>query len=254
MRHGDPATFFAPSKQAEIILKKRALALSNYPHRYAAAVLKSMSLIQESGDCMMGWSGASASFESITDPIQLCISIGKFVETDWVLLSADAENGHPVVAGVVCFPSAWSLPEKLGLPLDAVHRPAPTVNSGLGSSIGTFLRRLKPGEAWQRENWGISADDSLDHHPDLAVQPLTGNATPATTWLRLESQLLIRLPRTNVILFGIRVTVHRLDALAAIPGLAPRIARALKTMPKDIARYKGLNASRSSLVAALEEQ
>src|SRR5437763_12691327 len=46
-------------------------------------------------------------------------------EPDWVLLSSDEEREPVVLAGEVVFPSMWSLPEKLGLPLSGVHAPVP---------------------------------------------------------------------------------------------------------------------------------
>ena len=55
-------------------------------------------------------------------------------------------------------------------------------------------------------------------------------------------------PDSRAILFGIRVTNHRLDALlAAHPALAGRMARALETMPAPLAAYKGLTAARPAL-------
>ncbi|MEZ5299854.1 MAG: hypothetical protein R3F11_04180 [Verrucomicrobiales bacterium] len=36
-----------------------------------------------------------------------------------------------------------------------------------------------------------------------------------------------------------------------VPGLAPRIARALRTMPANIARYKGLTECREPLAGQL---
>ena len=44
---------------------------------------------------------------------------------------------------------------------------------------------------------------------------------------------------------------HRLDELCTIPGIASRLARALATMPADIAAYKGFSASRPQLVQRL---
>lgn len=253
LRPADAAAFFAPADCGGAILKQRAAALEAHPHRYAAAVADALPMIEEAAGQMAGWSGATWSCKSV-DPLQLCIAAGGMFEPDWVLLSPDASRNHPVVAGVVCSPSSWSLPEKLGLPIAGVHQPAPTVNASLGRSIDSFLDKLIPGAAWQRENWGLSADDRLDHHPEIAAQPLTGQATLATTWLRLESQLLTSLPQTRAILFGIRVTVHRLDALAALPGVASRMARALFTMPSDVAEYKGLSRCREPLAGMLAPQ
>ena len=173
-------------------------------------------------------------------------------EPDWVLLSADVEREPVVLAGEVVFPTAWSLPEKLGLPLSAVHAPVPGLQRAIGAGIQTFLARIECGTAWERENWGLSANDELNHHPSRALPPLTAEARLETTWIRLETQFLTRLPQTRCLLFGIRVSHHRLDEVAALPGMGERIARALVTMPEALAQYKGLAVAREALRAALE--
>lgn len=170
-------------------------------------------------------------------------------EPDWVLMSAE-RTGEPVVlAGEVVFPSVWSLPQKLGLPMIGVHEPVPGLQTQVGGGIHTFLSRLEVGAAWQRENWGLAADAELNHHPSRALSRLTAAAHPETTWIRLEHQYLTRLPVSRCILFGIRVTCHRLDEVAALPGMRGRLRRALMTMPEPIAAYKGLSECRHSLLA-----
>lgn len=173
------------------------------------------------------------------------------LEPDWIVLSGDAARANPVIGGGVIFPSGWALEDKIGKPLHEVHAPVPGLQSSLGGQISTFLSRLAPGAAWERDNWGLSADPSLNHHPAIPIRRLDGGARLRSTWLRLEQQFLTRLLVTGAILFGIRVTNHRLDHLAAIPGLAARLARSLETMSAEIARYKGLDAARSALVAEL---
>ena len=71
--------------------------------------------------------------------------------------------------------------------------------------------------------------------------------------LRLEEQFLNRLPHTGTILFGIRVSSHRLDGLLeTFPALAPRLERALRTMPGPLAEYKGLSRARAALLEHLD--
>lgn len=116
------------------------------------------------------------------------------------------------------------------------------------------MSRIKPEAAWERSNWGLSADAALNHHPLLQLPRLNSNATLETTWLRLERQFLTRLPRSNAILFGIRVSNHRVDELvASFPLLAARLERALQTMPEPMAAYKSLAAARHSLIRQLHE-
>jgi hypothetical protein len=254
---GDAETFFAPSENRASLLELRRASLSAQPERYIAALSgeETRPMLDEATLHMAGWSGMTelqTSTPQAETVFDLCLAAGKSFEPDWLLSSPEAEKNHPVIAGVVCFPSSWSLAEKIGRPLFEVHQAAPTLNEDLGRSINTFLARLKPGDAWQRQNWGLSTDDVLDHHPDRDTLPLTKHATLSTTWLRLEDQILIRLPATCAILFGIRVTLYRLDTLAAVPGIAPRIARALRTMPDQIAAYKGISHCRQPLINALE--
>lgn len=244
LRSGDLASFFTLD---EALLKSRCRSLDEHPDLYAAAMPGSEGAMLEAAGLM----GAvvEAGHGSCRE---FCLDLGRRVSADWVLLSPSAADHHPVIAGVVCFPSGWSLPEKLGMPIEEVHGPVPSLKEALSPAIHTFLDRLAPSESWERDNWGLSADPELDHHPDVACPALESGATLATTWLRLERQLLVRLPKTNAVFFGIRVSTHRLEALAEIPGLAPRMARAFKTMSGEIAAYKGMTECRASLVAALD--
>jgi hypothetical protein len=72
-------------------------------------------------------------------------------------------------------------------------------------------------------------------------------------WLRIEWQALVALPRSGGVLFGIRIDSRRLsevkngDAAAAV-----HLARALRTMPAEIATYKGIAAAHLSLAEQLE--
>ena len=81
---------------------------------------------------------------------------------------------------------------------------------------------------------------------------MTTAATLGTIWMRLERQFLTRLPRTRTLLFGIRVTNHRLDHLVSeFPVLVPRLVRLLTTLPESMAAYKGLSDARGPLVEQL---
>ncbi len=244
VRPGDLASFFEPD---EALIKLRRSVLNEHPELYAATMPGAEEAMTEAAGVM----GIDVDAESRSCR-EFCLDLGRRSAADWVLLSPSVVDHHPVIAGAVCFPSGWSLPEKLGKPIEKVHEPVPLLKEELNLSIHTFLERLVSGVPWERDNWGLSADAELDHHPDVARSVLALDATLTTTWLRLERQLLLRLPKTGAILFGIRVSTHRLDALAADPGLAPRMARAFRTMPDVIASYKGLTECRSSLADALE--
>jgi hypothetical protein len=243
LRPGDARRFWAHSPEAETVLAERRRWLAEAPQRHLLILPEGVEAATEAAAFILAQidlPGASPEHAAAE------------LEPDWILLSGDATRFHPVIAGAVIFPSSWALEEKIGKPLHEVHAPVPGLQSSLGSQISTFLTRLAPGAAWERDNWGLSADPGLNHHPALSIRRLDASATLETTWLRLEQQFLTRLPQTGAILFGIRVTNHRLDHLAAVPALAPRLARALDTMSAEVAAYKGLTSGRGPLLAQIQ--
>jgi hypothetical protein len=241
LRQGSGAEFFAPSADASSVRVLRKALLTEALEAYAVLPSPAPPAMQETLDLLSGWTG-----QALPD----ALTAAGYCEPDWLILTPDAEGVLRVAAGVVCFPSSWSLPEKAGLPVSEVHGPVPGLNTSLARSIDTFLARLAPGSVWLRDNWGLSAHASLDHHPRHHLPPLDAGATLDSAWLRLEQQLFARLPGGGV-LFSIRVSTHRLDVLAAIPDVARRLAGALETMPPEIAGYKGITAARERLAGFL---
>ena len=53
---------------------------------------------------------------------------------------------------------------------------------------------------------------------------------------------------TEGIVFGIRIALHPLNTLLADPSLRAGFHRALRTMPADLAAYKGLAEARARLL------
>jgi len=242
LRPGDASQFWAHSPEAGAVLAERRRWLAEAPERHLRVLPEGEAPVKEAIGFMMQQLGRTT-----CEPLDAAGGL----EPDWIVLSGDAGRFHPVIGGAVVFPSSWALEEKISRPLHEVHAPVPGLESSLGGSISTFLGRLAPLACWERDNWGLSADPGLNHHPALPIRRLEAGATLATTWLRLEQQFVTLLPLTKAVLFGIRVTNHRLDHLASQPGVPKRLARALETMSDAIARYKGLHLARESLVTAL---
>lgn len=234
LRRGNVAAFWHPQDGSGQMVKERQRWLEKDRQHYVAELAEAAPILQE----------ARAWVQKITTQC----------EPDWAVLSSGLEGDvDPVLlGGEVVFPSGWSLPAKLGQPLESVHGPVPGLQTALGKSISAFLRRVEVGSAWERENWGLGADAELNHHPSRLLPGLTARASLADTWIRLERQFLTRLPVSKTILFGIRVSHHRLEEVARLPGIAAGIIRALETMPDAVAEYKGLLEARVGLVQELQ--
>ena len=190
--------------------------------------------------------------QSREDSWAACLALGGSLEPDVVLLKTEDDGTFRLVAGVVCFPSHWSLHEKVGRPLEMIHGPVPGLNAALGSQISGFLNKLRPGVAWLRSNWGLTRGAERNNHPTRALPRLDASVRLEDVWVRLEHQALVALPQTGGVLFGIRLALHPLAEVKAEPALARGLARALQTMPEPMACYKGLSSAREAIIHLLQ--
>jgi hypothetical protein len=175
-------------------------------------------------------------------------SLGSSWEPDFVVL--DKNEPNRVFGGCVCFPSGWSLPDKVGKSLFTTHAPVPGMNQLLAPKISQFVSRLDLKRCFQRTNWGLTGSRALDQHPHRRI-PAIGSATyPAEVDLRIEWQALIGLPR-DLILFGIRIFHVPLWRVHANPVLAELLAENLASMPDPVAQYKRLAECREHLIRYL---
>lgn len=261
LRPGEGGAVFGPTLHHATVMAERSRLLATTPGLYAAARPGLQDALAKTAQLVNQWLAATG-----TPPVELppppadetagsltawCALAGTRWEPDWMILRPDENDIFRLSAGVVCFPSGWALTDKIDRPLEEVHAPVPGLNETLGRQIQTFLLRLKPGAVWLRDNWGLSADSALNHHPSLNLRPLTASARLAETWLRYEEQLLVRLPDSHDVLFGIRVGRVRLPEILPFPEVTRRLRTALESIPEHVAIYKGIDAARPTLLAQL---
>lgn len=246
LRTGDADSFFLPTSERVEILAERGRYLDECPADYAMLTDSGRPLLAE----MHQFAVAGGALDPTSD--YLLETLGRKLEPDFVLLTP-SPDGPIVVGGVVCFPSSWSLPEKIGRTLDQTHGPVPDLNPQLAERIRTALDRLPPAGAWERDNWGLSRDGERNHHPHRARKRLDETVEPDEIWLRVERQILYRLPHTGGILFGIRLEITPWLEIAQSEDAKAGLRRSLETMPADIASYKGLLSARSKILGWLTD-
>lgn len=242
LRRGEPRDFFGARDATGRVGAERARWLAAEPGRYAALTPEGGPLLAEFSALCAGWGVAEATSVA---------ALGAALEADFLLLSPDAAGAFRLRGGALCFPTGWALDEKLGHPLDFIHGVVPGLNAALASPIHQFLARLKPGVAFHRDNWGLAATDELNLHPARGLPPPDLPTAPERLWLRVEHQALVALPRSGGVVFGIRIALHRLDAVARDPAAAAGLRRALLTMAPELAAYKRLTAIGNQVVSWL---
>jgi hypothetical protein len=252
---GPPGDFFAPTPGRDRILAERRRWLAEDPARYSFCLPAGAPLLEEAIALARSWNSLPPTFSREAGPVAdaggRCVALGREWEADFLLLSPDDGGEMVLRAGCVCFPSSWALEEKIGQPVSAIHEPVPGLNPVLGGTITTFLRKLRPGVAFLRWNWGLSRGSELNMHPARNLPRLTPPLNVAEVFVRLEYQALVALPANRGVLFGIRLRVFPLAEVRADATGRVGLQRALATMPEAVARYKGLWAARAELPGLL---
>lgn len=167
--------------------------------------------------------------------------LGGLAQEDFCLLAEDADGAYRLRAGVLCFPSHWTLRAKLDLPLRAIHDPVPGFGDKLAAPADRFMAALETDRPVWRANWSLVEHPSL-HAPEKRkpVPGLSSANAGERLWLRVERQTLRRLPASRAVVFTIRSFVRLLGEVAREPGVAAAMAARLRELPPGMAGYKGL--------------
>jgi hypothetical protein len=247
-RRGDIREFFGNTSNDSPTLNERRKWLDHNAGECAAVLPTGEAILDEVVE-LAGTLDIPVSSQAT--PIDTCIALGRAWEPDLLFLRTVEDSQPDLVGGCVCFPSSWSFEEKVGRPLDAIHTPVPTFNAQFENPVKQFLARMRPGISWERINWGLSRTQELNQHPNRRLPRLDTSIGLNEVWFRVEYQSLVALPRTNGILFGIRLVIEPLSRLCLDAAFATGLSRALATMPDSVATYKGLQTSRQRLIDLL---
>ncbi|MHC5352510.1 heme-dependent oxidative N-demethylase family protein [Metapseudomonas furukawaii] len=158
-------------------------------------------------------------------------------------------------AGMVTCPADWSLRFDAGMSFKQWHSPVPMAHQmGVFDRALKYLLNIQVGHPVRRLNWTLTINPRLDTSPETFHQwgGDRGKVTPENVGrlvhLRVELQLMARLPRSNALLFGIRTYLISLDELVTNPAWAQRMHRVMRDLPDPIADYKGITRYRQTLV------
>jgi len=184
------------------------------------------------------------------------VRAGLLVQDDLVIMRRK-EDGWHLVAGFVAFPSSWSLQEKFGRPMQAIHADVPGFGEGTRNAalITRIFDNLQVSQPVERLNWSVNITDDLflpvsKHRRPPSAEPFT----LADRFARVERQTLRKLPRSGDILFTIRIYVDPIAAIAHHPDagkLAESFAAQLDGLDEHQAAYKGLALQKAELAAKL---
>ena len=186
------------------------------------------------------------------------LKTAKAIQEDLVILSGDSTSGHPIIAGVVCFPNGWTINEKVGMSIDQVHNPVPEYAKVMSGAVNKLLTNLRPGRTFWRTNWAVRPTDLLDQSPRMkplikeAESRLNHKNVSENCFFRVEYQTLTRLKESNGILFTILTEQVPIIELEKSQQL--NLFGALKSCPEKTIKYKGISNFYDLLCKDLEKR
>src|SRR5712671_4954356 len=134
---GPAGEFFRPTAQHEELIAQRRNWIETDPENCLALLPDGIPLLEETFDFARAETtlpptfnlqpatcnapAAAPNFQPAACNLQPLASLGSSWEPDFLVLKLDSERRMRLLAGCVCFPSSWSLTEKIGHPIEAIH-------------------------------------------------------------------------------------------------------------------------------------
>jgi len=200
---------------------------------------------------------AAGTTVDLADPaLPPLMKAGLLVEDDIVIMRRKDDGWH-LVAGHVSFPSSWSLQEKFGRPMQAIHADVPGFSEGTRNAalITRIFDNLLVAQPVERMNWSVNTTGDLFLPMSKHRRPPSSeDFTLAERFARVERQTLRKLPVSGDIVFTIRVYVDPIAAIEHHPRaaeLAASFATQLAALDEQQTAYKGLTLQKAELVQKL---
>ncbi len=152
--------------------------------------------------------------DGVTVPLdrgQPMLTAGRLVQEDLCLLAHDGQE-HRLTAAILCFPASWTLAQKIGRPMTAIHVPVEPYTPDVAKRVQRLFDAIRPEQPLWRMNW-LTYDD-----PTLFQPRLEGQHRPRPvdlTYIRCERQCLKRLPISRAVVFSIHTYLVRVADLDA---------------------------------------
>jgi hypothetical protein len=126
-------------------------------------------------------------------------TMGHLVQEDICVLEKRGAQ-HVLTAAVLCFPANWRLADKINRPLTTIHDPVDEYDNNLARRV----QRLFDGVKVERPLWRFNKLRYVD--ADLH-QPMKKTENGEMPFVRSERQCILRLPRTDAVVFTIHTFV-----------------------------------------------
>ncbi len=147
------------------------------------------------------------------NPARVLETLASLVQEDFCLLQKPTGGGEHILAGaLLCFPASWTLAEKLGRPLAAIHGPVASYSPDIARRVQRLFDGVHPERPIWRANCLLYDDAELfQPRSEKAPRPAPGTGKK---WVRIERQSIVKMAETGCVVFSIHTYQRRLEDLA----------------------------------------
>ena len=241
VRGADAESFFARQDPTGKLLEEKRSWLDVGYDLYLAESNAAGALVDGAWEMAIKWAQVSEA-----EPGRTLLNLAQNWEAD--LLLVEREN-LKMVAGAVCFPSSWDLREAIGKPVFEVHAVVPQLNAQVGTKVDRLLQGIQSGKSYARMNWSLTRTNELNYHPELNRKKLDETVTLEELFLRIEHQLFCEVK--GGVLMGLRIEPVPLLEISSDVDIWNGLREKIRTMPDDVAKYKGMLTAQRAIVDAM---
>ena len=141
------------------------------------------------------------------DPL---LTAARLVQEDLCLHEKSGDE-HILTAGVLCFPASWTLSEKVGRPLSAVHGPVVEYDENIAKRVQRLFDGIQSGRPVWRFNLLQYVSPELYQPRCEADARKIDQDYGSGEYTRTEHQSLVRMPKTGAVLFSIHTYVIKTE-------------------------------------------
>lgn len=134
-------------------------------------------------------------------------TLSQLIQEDLCILQKRGDT-HRLTAALLCFPASWTLSEKIGRGLPAIHKPVVEYSEDIARRVQRLFDGVRIGHPMWRANLLTYVDPTL-YQPRSEADPREQDLQTGR-YERSERQTLWRLPKTGAVIFSIHTTVSKL--------------------------------------------
>jgi len=231
--------YYEPAMQNSV-LELQDLLFDNLLQYHGQHYCKSQNALKRMADGKL--------FSKKQEALSALRQFAEIVQEDLCFLDGPSST---LLGGLVCFPSRWNLRDKIGKNMAQIHQPVPNFASKLEGLVTKYIDSIPVNKPVERWNWTMhDSDEYFCPFPDKKKPEHLEEILLEKVFLRLERQTLVRLPKSQQVVFTIRTHIQN---LASLPKSVLRSLREqIKSMPTENRDYKGMSTFVEPLLKGLQ--